>query len=118
MAFFSYKMIPAETRYKTYDGELLAIIEAFKTWRHYLEGSRHEVFVLTDYNNLQQFMDTKSLSSRQVRWAQKLSCYHFRIDYCQGKANGAVNALSQYPQRSAKEENTLRAENIKILHRL
>ena len=74
-------MILAETRYETHDGELLAIVEAFKTWRHYLEGSRHEVFVLTDHNNLRRFMDTKSLSSRQVRWAQELSCYHFRINY-------------------------------------
>ena len=52
VAFFSRKMILAETRYKTHDGELLAIVEAFKTWRHYLEGSRHEVLILTDHNNL------------------------------------------------------------------
>ena len=39
VAFFSQKMIPAETRYETHNGELLAIVEAFKTWRHYLEGS-------------------------------------------------------------------------------
>ena len=111
-------MIPAETRYKTYDGELLAIVEAFKTWRHYFKRSQHEVLVLTDHNNLRRFMETKSLSSRQVRWAQELSQYHFQIDYCQGKANGAANALSQYPQQSAEEEETLRTENIKILHRL
>ena len=67
MAFFSYKMIPVETRYKTHDGELLAIVEAFKTWKHYLEGFRHKVLVFTNHNNLQQFMDTKSLSSRLVR---------------------------------------------------
>ena len=94
-------MIPVETRYETNNGELLAIVEAFKTWRHYLEGSQHQVFVLTDHNNLRRFMDTKSLSFRQVRWAQKLSRYHFRIDYRQGKANGAADALSRYPQRSA-----------------
>ncbi len=111
-------MIPAETRYKTHDGKLLAIIEAFKTWRHYLEGCKYEVLVLTDYNNLQRFMDTKSLSSKQVRWAQKLSRYHSRIDYRQDKANGAADALSQYPQQSAEEKETLRAENTKILHRL
>ena len=111
-------MIPAETRYETHNGELLAIVEAFKTWKHYLEGSRHEVLVLTDHNNLRRFMETKSLSSRQVRWAQELSRYHFRIDYRQGKANGAADALSRYPQRSAEEEETLRSENIKILHRL
>ena len=57
-------MILAETRYKTHDAELLTIVEAFKTWCHYLKGYKHEVFVLTDYNNLRQFMDTKNLSSR------------------------------------------------------
>ena len=67
VAYFSRKMIPAETRYKTHDAELLAIVEAFKTWRHYLEGCKHEALVLTDQNNLRRFMDTKSLSSRQVR---------------------------------------------------
>ena len=61
-------------------------------------------------------MDTKNLSSRQVRWAQELFCYHFRIDYRQGKANGAADTLSQYPQRNAVEEDALQAENIKILH--
>ena len=118
MAFFSRKMIQAETRYETHDGELLAIVEAFKTWRHYLKGFKHEVLVLIDHNNLRRFIDTKSLSSRQVRWAQKLSRYHFQIDYCQGKANGAADALSQYLQRSAEEEETLQAENVKILHHL
>ncbi len=34
VVFFAKKMILAETRYKTYDDELLAIVEAFKTWRH------------------------------------------------------------------------------------
>ena len=63
-------------------------------------------------------MDMKSFSSRQVRWAQELSRYHFRIDYRQGKANGAADALSRYPQQSAEKEDTLRAENVKILHRL
>ena len=61
-------------------------------------------------------MDTKSLSPRQVCWAQKLSRYHFWIDYCQGKANRATDALSWYPQQSAEEEKTLRAKNVKILH--
>ena len=64
VAYFSSKMIPAETRYETHNSELLAIVEVDKTWRHYLEGCKHEVFVLTDHNNLCRFMDTKSLSSK------------------------------------------------------
>ena len=116
VAFFSRKMIPAETWYETHNGKLLAIVEAFKTWRHYLEGCKHKVFVLTDHNNLRRFIDTKNLSFRQVCWAQKLSQYHFRIDYCQGKANAAADALSKFPQRSQHEEEELRAENGQILH--
>ncbi len=69
VAFFSQKMIPAKTQYKTYNQELLAIIKAFKTWHHNLEGCKQEVFVPTKYNNLCWFIDTKSLSSRQVCWA-------------------------------------------------
>ena len=100
IAFFLRKIIPAETQYETHNGELLAIIEVFKTWCHYLEGCKHEVLILTDYNNFHHFMDTKSLSSQQVRWAQELSRYHFRIDYRQGKANAAADALSRVPQRN------------------
>ena len=74
-------MISAKTRFKTHDAKLLAIVEAFKNWCHYLEGGQYEVLVLTDHNNIYRFMYTKSLSSRQVRWAKELSRYHFRIDY-------------------------------------
>ena len=63
-------------------------------------------------------MDTKSLSSKQVRWAQKLSCYYFSIDYHQNKHNGAADILSQYLHRSVEEEKTLFAKNVKILYYL
>ena len=109
-------MIPAETRYETHDNELLAIVEAFKTWSHYLEGCKHEVLVLTNHKNLRRFMDTKSLSSCQIRWAQKLSWYHFQIDYRQGKANDVADTLSRFSQRSYNEEEKLRAKNTQILH--
>ena len=111
-------MISTETWYETYNSELLAIVEAFKTWRHYLERCKHKVLVLIDHNNLQLFMNTKSLSFKQVWWAQDLSRYHFRIDYRQGKANWVADALSQYPQQNVEKKETLRAENTKILHRL
>ncbi len=64
VAFFSQKIISTLLRYKTYDGKLLIIIERFKTWRHNLEGCKYEVLILTDYNNLQYLINTKSLSSK------------------------------------------------------
>ena len=66
MAYFIRKIIFIETHYETYDGELLAIVGAFKTWKHYLKGYKHRVLVPTDYNNLRQYIDIKSLSSCQV----------------------------------------------------
>ena len=63
-------------------------------------------------------MDTKSLSSRQVRWAQELSRYHFQINYCQEKANAAADALLKFPQQSQNEEDELRAENGQIFYYL
>ena len=73
VAFFLRKIILVKIWYEIYNGELLTIVKAFKIWCHYLESCKHEVFVLTNHNNLCRFMDTKSLSSQQVDWAQKLS---------------------------------------------
>ena len=52
IAYFFQKMIPAKTRYKIYNGKLLAIVETFKTLKHYLEGYKHKVLVLINHNNL------------------------------------------------------------------
>ena len=52
VVFFSRKMIPTETRYKTHNEKLLAIIKAFKTWKYYLKSCKHKVLIFTDYNNL------------------------------------------------------------------
>ena len=52
VAYFSRKMIPAETRYKTHNVELLAIVKVFKIRRYYLEGCKYKILVITNYNNL------------------------------------------------------------------
>ena len=111
-------LVTSALQYKTHDSKLLAIVKAFKTWRYYLEGCKHEVLVLTDHNNLHRFLKTKSLSFCQVWWAQELSLYHFQIDYCQSKANGAADALSRFLQRNENEKEKLWTENSRILHRL
>jgi hypothetical protein len=82
-------MDPAECNYETHDQELLAIVKTFGHWRYYLEGSKHPITVLTDYDNLKYFMTTKVLSWRQARWAQVLSMYDFTIAYRPGKVNPA-----------------------------
>ena len=111
-------MIPAKTRYKTHNNEFLDIIEAFKTWRHYVKDYKHKVLVLINHNNLCRFMDTKSLSSKQASWAQEPFRYYFRINYRQDKANGAADILSHFFQGNKNKEEKLWTKNTQILHRL
>jgi len=89
IAFWSQKLIPAECNYETYDQELLAIMEAFKHWRHYFDGAAHAVQVLTDHNNLKGFMKIKQLNGRQARWATFLAAFDFTIEHQARKKNPA-----------------------------
>ena len=115
---FLRKMIPAKTQYESHNSKLLAIVKAFKTWHHYLKGYNHKMLVLINYNILCRFIDIKSLSSRQVCWAQKLSQYHFQINYRQGKANAVADALSRFLQKSQDKEDELQAKNGQIFYYL
>jgi reverse transcriptase-like protein len=74
VAFFSKQFKGAELRYGTPDQEMMAIVEAFKHWRHYLEGSSHPIEVLTDHRNLQSFMTQTRLNGRH--YLSTLSRYH------------------------------------------
>ena len=56
-SYLSQSFGPAERNYDIYDCELLAIIRALKTWRHYLPGSETEVQVFTDHKNLLYFKE-------------------------------------------------------------
>ena len=80
--------------YQIYDKELLAIVVAFKHWRHYLEFSSERTEVLTDHKNLEYFTTTRNLSRCQVRWSEVLSDFYFTIKYRPGTQNAAADALS------------------------
>jgi RNase H-like domain found in reverse transcriptase/Reverse transcriptase (RNA-dependent DNA polymerase)/Integrase zinc binding domain/Chromo (CHRromatin Organisation MOdifier) domain/Zinc knuckle len=96
VAYWSRKLIDAERRYPTPDQELLAIYACFKQWRHYCEGSAHQIEVLSDHQNLQHFMTTTSLSARQARVAEFLTRFDFVIKFRAGKHNPA-DGLSRRP---------------------
>ena len=59
VAFHSRKLNNAELNYEIHDKELLAILEAFREWQHYLLGADEPVTVYTDHQNLQYFLTTK-----------------------------------------------------------
>ena len=95
VAYFSKKMLPAECNYSIGEKELLAIVNAFQEWRHYLEGAAHQITVLSDHKNLKEFTSTMKLNRRQARWAEKLASYDFIITHIPGKTNGRADALTR-----------------------
>ena len=64
-----------------------------KIWRHYLYGSRFEVF--SDHKSLKYLFDQKELNMRQRRWMEFLKDYDFELSYHPGKANVVADALSR-----------------------
>ena len=66
VAFHSHTFTVAELNYNTYNKELLAIFEAFKIWRHYLEDLAYLINIVMDHKNLEYFSTTKVLIQRQV----------------------------------------------------
>ena len=93
IAFLSKKMLDAETRYPTHEQELLAIVHALKTWRHYLHGRKFTVF--TDHHSLRYFKTQPQLSLRQSRWKDKIAEFDFDIEYVEGKTNVVADGLSR-----------------------
>ena len=77
----------AEDSYKTYDLKFLIIVKAFKQWHHYLKESSHSIKILTDHNNLYEFMNIKILNKKEAQWAVKLTVFDFVILYKLRKIN-------------------------------
>src|SRR5882672_9359335 len=111
IAFYSHSMQPAELNYEIYDKELLAIFEAFRQWRNYLEGSAHVVLVLSDHKNLEYFATTKQLMRRQVRWSEYLSGFNYLMRYRAGRLGTKPDALTCQEDVYPRGENAYTLAN-------
>ena len=93
VAYASRQLRLHEENYPTHDLELAVVVFALKIWRHYLYGSRFEVF--NDHKSLKYLFDQKELKMRQRRWIEFLKDYDFDLQYHPGKVNVVVDALSR-----------------------
>ena len=66
VVFHSQKFSVAEINYEIHDKQLLAIVNSFQEWRHFLEGAQHPVTVYTDHKNLKYFISARVLYRQQV----------------------------------------------------
>jgi len=64
--YISHSLTQTERNYNIYDREMLVIYRALRTWRHFLEGSKHEVIIMSDHKNLTYFRKPQDLSHRQA----------------------------------------------------
>jgi len=95
IAFHSRTFSTPELNYNVHDKELLAIFEAFKIWRHYLEGSALPIDVVMDHKNLEYFSTTKILTRQQARWSEYLSQFNLVICFCPRRLGTKPDALTR-----------------------
>jgi hypothetical protein len=93
IAYGSRQLRPHELNYPTHDLELAAVVQALKNWRHFLYGSKCELY--TDHKSLKYFFTQKDLNMRQRRWLELIKDYDLTINYTPGKANIVADALSR-----------------------
>ncbi|KAH9266366.1 hypothetical protein BASA83_010604 [Batrachochytrium salamandrivorans] len=115
IAFYARQMNSAEQNYEIYDKELLAVVESFKHWRHFLQGGLHPVTVLCDHKNLEYFMTTKKLTRRQARWSLELSEYDFSLTHRPG--NLMVGPIHFPVVRTTGQTPSLQTSSESWIHR-
>jgi hypothetical protein len=93
VAYASRQLKTHEVNYPVHDLELAAVLFALRVWRHYLYGSRVQIF--TNHKSLKYLMSQKELNMRQRRWVELIKDYDCIIDYHPGKANVVAYALSR-----------------------
>ena len=96
-AYFSKKNLPAECNYEIHDKELLAVIRCLEEWDAELRSVK-SFTVLTDHKNLEYFMKIRRLNERQMRWAEILARYNYKLSYRPGKLASRPDALSRREQ--------------------
>lgn len=111
VAFLSRKLRGPELNYPTPDTELMAIVEAFRQWRHYLAYSQTPVEVLTDHLNHRYLLNKPRIKPQHARWLEELSSFDFEIRHRPGVLNPA-DGLSRKPQL-ATDQADLEAERQK-----
>lgn len=93
--YASGKTTPAESRYTSYELEVLAIIKALRKFRVYLLGIPFKI--LTDCRAFALTMRKRDLCVRVARWALLLEEYQYEIEHRSGKSMVHVDALSRSP---------------------
>jgi hypothetical protein len=97
LGFFSRKLQPAESKYSTFDRELLAAAAAIRHFSHILEGRDFQLW--TDHRPLVTALThvSEPWSARQQRHLAAIAEFTSDLRYIPGPANVVADALSRPP---------------------
>ena len=96
IAYFSRKLHDVDTRYSTYDKELLGVRDVIEHLKYYLKrGDRFRM--QKDHSALQHILNQPNLTSLQIRLLETLQEYDFDVEYYPGARNYTEDALSRRP---------------------
>jgi len=93
IAFLSRALEVAKLSWSIYAKEMLAILQAIRTWRPYLLGKKF--FIQMDQRSLKYLLEQRIGTPEQQRWVAKLLGYDYEIIYHPGRDNSAADALSR-----------------------
>jgi hypothetical protein len=111
VTYFSKTLFFVECNYEIYDKELLIIIKCFEQWQAELHSIELFTNVLTDHKSLKYFMIIKQLNKRQVRWAEFLAKFDFKIVYQSDKKNDKANSLTRWSSDRSSDKNESNSRN-------
>ena len=116
--YISQAFDTTQRNYEIYDRELLAIVLALETWRHYLQGTPFPTVILSDHKNLTFFRTARKLNRRQARWSLFLSEFDLKLVHTPGSKMIQSDALSRRPDHvledTDNEDIVLLPDNIFI----
>lgn len=101
VCYYSRHCTETESRYHSYELEVLAVVETLERFRTYLLGKHFRL--ITDCSAIAHVKSNKELKSKISRWWLKLLEYEFECVHRQGNRLQHVDALSRAPDQPAKE---------------
>lgn len=93
IAYFSQSTNKAESRYHSFELEMLAIIKSIERFHIYLYGI--DFTVVTDCRALVFAINKANINPRIARWTLKLQNYRFTVVYREGRRMSHVDVLSR-----------------------
>ena len=84
------------------------MVEVLKVWRRYLTGTKHQVLVRMDHNNLEYFKKPQNLNRCQARWMQEMADYDFLLEHRPGHQHKVADFLLRPFGENEGEDNNAR----------